>query len=285
MFGVSIDGNCGRNQQAVVLAEQGGAHAKWEKCDWMEYAALTFWLLVIVFSAMGVHRLWSSLIRPKIVNSVLLPGTLVAQLGHILGLLVTGGTVNDTALVKDDDSGEPQTAPEVQTRIPLVGPIVIALLPLAGCVLAIYGVAAYFDSPIVGEISAAASAREIVLPTSFTLFFATLRQMLNLVESLLHAIVSADLASWQTALFLYLVICLTVRMAPLTGNLKGALGAIFLFGIIAFVVGKLFHATPGLLASTWPLITFCVAVSLLLLIVSLMIKGIVALAQTLLSSG
>ena len=251
----------------------------------MEYAALTFWLLVIVFSAMGVHRLWSSLIQPRIVNSVLLPGTLVAQLGHVLGLLVTGGTVNNTALVKDDDSGEPQTAQETQTRIPVVGPIVIALLPLVGCVLAIYWVAAYFDSPILADISAATSAGDVVLPTSFTLFFATLHQTLALVETLLHAIVLADLANWQTVLFLYLVICLTVRMAPLTGNLKGSLGAIFLFGIIAFLLGKLFHATPSLLASVWPLITFCAAISLLLLIVSLLLKGIVGLAQTLLGDG
>ena len=53
----------------------------------MLYAALTFWLLVVMFSAWGVHRLWSGLIKPRAVNFVLLPGTLVAQLGHVLGLL------------------------------------------------------------------------------------------------------------------------------------------------------------------------------------------------------
>jgi hypothetical protein len=44
----------------------------------MLYAALTFWLLIIVFSAWGVHTLLSQLIKPKVVNSILLPGTLVA---------------------------------------------------------------------------------------------------------------------------------------------------------------------------------------------------------------
>ena len=49
----------------------------------MLYAALTFWLLVIVFSAWGVYWLWGRLVKPRVVNTVLLPGTLVAQLGHV----------------------------------------------------------------------------------------------------------------------------------------------------------------------------------------------------------
>ena len=56
----------------------------------MLYAALTFWLLVIVFSAWGVHWLWSQMIKPRAVNTVLLPGTLVAQLGHVLGVAAHG---------------------------------------------------------------------------------------------------------------------------------------------------------------------------------------------------
>ena len=89
----------------------------------MEYAQITFWLVVIVFTALGVHRLWSSLVQPKVVNSILLPGTLVAQLGYVLGLLVTGGTVNNTTLIKDDDSGEPETGEDAKPRVPLIGTI------------------------------------------------------------------------------------------------------------------------------------------------------------------
>ena len=43
------------------------------------YAALTFWLLTVVLIAWGVHRLWCGMARPRVVNAVLLPGTLVAQ--------------------------------------------------------------------------------------------------------------------------------------------------------------------------------------------------------------
>lgn len=247
----------------------------------MEYAALTFWLLVIVFSAMGVHQLWSSLVQPKIVNSVLLPGTLVAQLGHVLGLLITGGTVNNTTLVKDDESGEPETGSDTQTRIPVIGPIFIALLPLAGCAVAIYWVAMYFQSPILAAMTDGADVRGIGLPTSFGLLFAMMRQTVTLVEQLFLVVWNADLHNWRTLLFLYLVICLVVRMAPFTGNLKGSLGAIFVFGLLAFLFGQVTSETPGAIESAWPLINFCVAVSLFLLILSLIVKGAVSLGRTL----
>lgn len=247
----------------------------------MEYAALTFWLIVIVLAAMGVHQLWSSLVQPRIVNSLLLPGTLVAQLGHVVGLLITGGTVNDTSLVKDDDSGEPQTGSDTHSRIPIVGPIVIALLPLVGCAVAIYWVAYYFDSPILARMDTSVSTEAIGLPTTIPLMFQAMRQSLTLVEQFLETMRTSDLSNWKTLLFLYLVICLTVRMAPFTGNLKGSLGAILLFGVIAFLIGQLTSNTAAWLRSAWPLVNFCAAVSLFLLLFSLLLKGTVCLAKTL----
>ncbi len=249
----------------------------------MEYAQLTFWLVVIVFTALGVHRLWSSLVQPKVVNSILLPGTLVAQLGYVLGLLITGGTVNNTTLIKDDDSGEPETGEDAQPRVPLVGTIIIALLPMVGCAVAIYWVSRYFGTSILSAMESSSLAR-LSLPTSLGLFFSMLRQSVSLIEDLVSVVRSQDLTNWRTLLFLYLAICLTVRMAPLTGNIRGALGAILLTGILAFLAGQILSATSGPMGSAWPLITFSVAVLLLLLIISLVVKGMVCLVKTL-SSG
>lgn len=250
----------------------------------MEYAAMTFWLVVIVFTALGVHRLWSSLVQPRIVNSMLLPGTLVAQLGYVLGLLITGGTVNNTSLIKDDESGEPQTGSEEKTRIPVVGTIVIALLPMVGCAVAIYWVSRYFGAEILAGM-AGTSVDRFSLPTSLPLFFATARRGLEMTEQLIAVIRGCNLTDWRTLLFLYLAICLTVRMAPLTGNVRGSLGAILLTGILAFLIGKIFNSGQGPLGSAWPLITFSAAVLLLLLIVSLLLKGLVGLIKTCSGSG
>jgi len=251
----------------------------------MEYASLTFWMLVIVFAALGVHRLWSSLVQPRVVNSLLLPGTLVATIGHVIGMLITGGTVNNTTLVKDDATGEPQTGSgEIKTRVPFVGTVIIALLPMVGCAVAIYWIARYLGSPILAAMEQAPFDR-MLLPTSLPLFFATLRELLTLVERLVNVIRQSDLRNWQTLLFLYLVVCMTVRMAPLSGNVRGALGAILLTGVLAFLIGQATGTAEGsAMGSAWPLVTFCVAVSLLLLILSLLATGAVHLVRTILNA-
>lgn len=243
----------------------------------MEYAAMTFWLLVIVFAALGVHRLWSSLVQPKVVNSILLPGTLVAQLGYVLGLLITGGTVNNTTLIKDDDSGEPETGGDEKPRVPLVGTMIIALLPMVGCAVAIYWTSRYWGSSILNAM-ADTSLASAQLPTTIDMFFAMLRQTVGLVEHLVSVVQRQNLTDWRTLLYLYLVICLTVRMAPLTGNLRGSLAAIALCGVCTFLLGQMM-STASPLASAWPLITFSAAVLLFLLIVSLIIKGLVCLIK------
>jgi hypothetical protein len=121
---------------------------------------------------------------------------------------------------------------------------------------------------------------DVPLPTTLTFFFGLLRQSISLVEQFVKVVSHHDLSNWRTLLFLYLVICLTVRMAPLTGNLRGSLGAIFLTGLIAFIAEQIMSATPGPVTQAWPLITFSVAVLLFLLMVSLLVKGAVCLVKT-----
>jgi len=246
----------------------------------MLYAAMTFWLLVIVFAAYGVFRLWAGLVKPRLINSILLPGTLVAQLGHVLGLLITGGTVNNTSLIKNDDDGAPATDGAVKTRIPVLGPIITALLPILACGLCIYFVVATIGQGITDSASQAPA--ELALPTSVNSFWELLRSAIALAEAVAGAILSSDFNRWQTWLFVYLVICLTVRMAPLPGMQRGAIGAILLLGVCAAVVGV---ASPRLMETTingvWDTLSFAAGSLLILMIVSLLIRGVVGFIRIL----
>ncbi len=248
----------------------------------MLYAALTFWLLVAVFSAWGVHSLWSSMIKPRVVNSILLPGTLVAQLGHVLGLLITGNAVQNTTLMSDDDEGKPQSDAPERTRIPVLGPILIGLLPLVACAACLYVAARFFGDGVLGEISGGAALTvPPELPTTLAGTWALLRESINLVEQLVSAVVRSDWMSWKTALFLYLAVCLTVRMAPFEGNRRGALGAIVLTGLVVGVIATLTLSARQLVLSSWPILSFAVGVLLFLLLLSLAVKGGVELGRIL----
>jgi hypothetical protein len=241
----------------------------------MLYAALTFWLLIIVFTAWGVRKLWSGLIQPKVFNSVLLPGTLIGLLGHVLGLLVTGATIRETTLFKDDETGDPETTSNPKPKIPIIGHVVIGLLPLLACGAGVYITAKYLGGSTVAKIN-----DEIVgpsLPTTFTGFWQLLRDQITLMESTTVAIATADFGNWKNVAFVYLLICLAVRMAPFPGNLRGALGAIVLLGIGGGVASSLFDIADPRVQTGWSVLNLTVAVLLVLLFVSLIIRGLTGL--------
>src|SRR5207249_5250381 len=135
-------------------------------------------------------------------------------------------------------------------RVPLIGTVIIALLPMVGCAIAIYWVSRYLGTSVLHGMETASLAK-LALPTTLPLFFGMLRQSIGLIEQLVGVVRAHDLTDWHNLLFLYLAICLTVRMAPLTGNVRGALGAIFLTGVLAFLVGQILASRPGAVMSAW----------------------------------
>lgn len=237
----------------------------------MLYAALTFWILVAVLLAWSVRELLLGLAKPRILNALLLPGTLVGLVGHVLGLLITGATVRDTALFKDDESGEPATTSDPKPRIPIVGPIIIAMLPLLACAAAIHastkylgrGVASRMKTDIIGP----------VLPTTLGGFWQMLRDLISLTESVLLGILRADLTFWPNLLFVYLLVCLAIRMAPFPGTMRGALGAILLLGGAAAITTSLFAFDAPAVATGWRVLNLTVGCLLLLTLMALLLRG------------
>jgi len=245
----------------------------------MLYAALTLWLLVIVFSAWGVHWLWSRMIKPRAVNTVLLPGTLIAQLGHVLGLLITGNSVRNTSLMGDDEKGEPTADTPDKQRIPVIGPVLVGLLPLVACAACLYLVAETLGRGVV--VAGASAEVPQALPLTLAGIWDLLRTSITVTENMLNAILSSDLLNWANVLFLYLAVCLTVRMTPFEGNRRGAVGAILLSGLVIGLVASLVSAVKGAVLNSWSTLSFAVGMLLFLLLVSLLISGVVGLVRIL----
>ncbi len=245
----------------------------------MLYATLTFWLLTMVLSAWGVHRLWCGITRPRVVNVVLLPGTLVAQLGHVLGVLVTGATVNNTTLIGNDETGDPVTTQNARPRVPVVGPLVIGLLPLLACGGAICLSALYLGEGVLQRLGA--NGAPTSLPTSLSGFWGFLRDGVSLMEALVNAVIRALPGGWRVVVFLYLVVCLSVRMAPFPGGLRGSLGAVLLVGVVLAIVGMFSDALSYHARQSWPVLSLTVGMLLVLLLLSAMVRGATGLVRML----
>ncbi|MFQ5411351.1 MAG: hypothetical protein ACE5EC_03610 [Phycisphaerae bacterium] len=235
----------------------------------MVYAATAVWLMVIVLLAWGVHHLWSGLIRPRTVNLVLLPGTLVAQIGRIVGLLLTGAKINNTALMDDDEKGEPATDSSYEPKIPVFGPVIVGSLPLLATGTAAYYVLTTLGRPIVSTIPHDLIAPE--LPTALAAFWDQLRALLSLTEGTLDAVRHSEMAPWRILLVVYL----TVRMAPFPRNVRGHVGAIAATGGILALAGTISPKPTAIIEQAWPLVSLTVGCLLLLLMISLIARGAV----------
>lgn len=245
----------------------------------MLYAALTFWLLTVVLIAWGVHRLWCGMAQAKVVNAVLLPGTLVAQTGRVFGLLITGAPVRAESLYDFGEGGAAESSSGPATKIPVIGPVVVGLLPLLSC-----GAAIYFVADVLGQHVMANLTTHTVgptLPTTIPGFWQFLRDQITLTESIVTAITSTDFANWKTPAFLYLLTCMAVRIAPVGGNLRGVFGAILILGIGGATIGMLFDIGESRVASAWGILNLTVAMLLCLLMLSLVIRGGIGLAKML----
>ncbi len=244
----------------------------------MLYAAMVFWLLVLVFAAYGTHQLWAGIMKPNVLNVILLPGTVIAQAGRIVGMLVTGAQINNAALLTTADPNKSAKSKATKPKIPVVGPVLVALLPMLACGFAIHMVVTTIGQDV---LTASPESTSNTLPLTFNSLWELLRSTIGVAEHVTSIVLSSDFRSWQTWLFVYLIICLTVSMAPMPGAHRGAIGAVLLIGVLISVMGRFAETSEGTIASLWELLNFSVGCLLCLLLLSLIVRGGVGLFRIL----
>ncbi len=234
----------------------------------MIYATATLWLMITVLLAWGVHHLWSGLVRPRNVNIALAPGSAVVQLAHTIALLLTGATLRNPPKKDDKASGQ---KPLPQSKLPIIGPILAALLPIAALAVVLQLAATHLGATVLGQVPSDLIASE--LPTTTAAFWDQLRNLITLAEMTLQALRSPQAASWQAGLFAYLLISLTVRLAPLPGNAGGHIAAVVTIGLVAWLAGSVSDRLPEMMTRAWPLIALALGTAVLLMMASLAVRG------------
>ena len=243
----------------------------------MIYATACFWLTISVLLAWGVLSLWLGMVKPKTVNIALLPGTLVSMLGRIVALLITGATVQEASLAKDKENAEPSLAADstgsAVPKLPIVGPCVVAMIPMLLLGILIYSVGLRMGNSFLATLPMDRIPRE--LPLSVGDLWDQFRNLTFVSQSLLSAVFKVDGPPWKTIAFVYLLSCFTIRMAPFPGNIRGHLGAVFSAGMLAFLAGSVYPPLPDRIANVWPILVLAVGWLALLLILTLLIRGAV----------
>jgi len=236
----------------------------------MVYASTCLWLVIVVLLADGVYRIWASILRAQVVDGFLLPGTVIQQIGQVVGLLVTGATAGPPPQGKEPNA--PPPAP--QPKIPVVGPIIVALVPMIGLAICIYAVASQLGVGILAKMPKELVERRA--PGTLNAVWDQLRGLITLAEATLNALRNADGNGWKIFLFVYLLHSLSVRLAPLPGKVFNHIGAIAGFGAIAALMGSIIPSLPQTIERSWPVLTLTIGWLTLALLVSLCVKGVVS---------
>lgn len=273
------------------------------------YLALTFWLMVALLQAYAIFKLWQGLVRPRWINLVLLPGTVVAETANFVAAMLTGAPVREARLVSDEPLGEgPDLGADAKKGVPILSPLLMALLPILaglGIIYVLYvtidnsswpadSVVKSFASDVSHQDSVARQVGQTAMvgsgadDTSDHLLAQKLdwrlgswfdlgRDVLTMSQRMIRALPFRDpQKTWPNWLFIYLTACLAIRMVPLRGNLRGGMAAVVLVGVLAYLLG-LIKSVHQAVSGAWTLLAFVIGLLTTLLLLTLLIRGVVAL--------
>ncbi len=247
----------------------------------MIYCTFALWLFAIVFAARGVLKLAGDMVGARAVDWIVLPGTLVAELARYLACLLTGAEFHAGKLVGDEQARQGRSP----RGVPYLTALLTGLLPLAACMGLILLLSMGLDHPVFRSYYVAGVETPKDLPlkidTIWVLLASQVQLMRDVCKALGNTLDNWPWQNWRGWLFQYLMICLTLRMAPGKRPLRPTLAAVAIVAGLTAAVVAIFSEKAAWLERLWPLLSYTWATALLLLAVTLAARGLVALVAVL----
>lgn len=267
----------------------------------MIYAWFTLWLFLIIFTGMGIFRLLARLTKTTALAWILLPGTFVSEIAYIIGCLVTGGEIKRAKIVPEDNAkgeGGDQVATESTPKLKIIGPVLASLVAITACGAGIIAAHSLLGGQVINTfVGIDGKAQQMALaPLSFMTkgkeapgsvkatidrFWDQAHEQVHLLRRMTETLTDLNWKDWRVGLFVYLSICLAVRLSPATRPIRPTLGAAVLIAGIIAGLGLLWTRFENLMQDIWPLLTYTWALLLFLLVVTLLITGVVGLIKIL----
>ena len=247
----------------------------------MIYAAFIMWFFLLIFIGIGVYHIAARLIGGRAVSWILLPGTLISEMAWILGALVTGGEVRKARLIQADGGSAEGTESQGGLKI---GPLVSALLAIVACATAVVLLDRWLGQSVLWAFSVdlAILPREVLpqaLPGSWDAFWQIVSDQPILMKRICETFGELTWSEWQTPVFIYLSVCLAVRLAPARRNLRATLGAVVVLSILIGLTGLVWKDFADSIQNLWRLLTYLYALVLTLLGAMLLAWAAVSLVR------
>ncbi|MFW6155086.1 MAG: hypothetical protein ACOC95_07720 [Planctomycetota bacterium] len=248
----------------------------------MIYVAFAFWLFALIFAARCIVLLWGQMVKPGVLAWILLPGTLATELAFYLASLLSGAEFRlPTAGDGDGDNGGLGVA---SGGVPYLTPLLTGLMPVLVCLGLIVILATRFGGAIFERFALTEAAAPMNLPLlSNATVWDLLGGQVHLLQAAWTALTGA-LAHWpwhapQAWLFHYVMICLIVRMAPLRRPMRPVVFGTAAVAVMISIAVRIVSDGGNWLYDIWPLLSYTWATALLLMALTLAVRGGVALTR------
>lgn len=258
------------------------------------------WLVLTIFLGMGVYVLLTRLAKPVVIAILLFPGTIVSEMAYILGCLLTGGVRQSRVLPESKgDGGQPVT--EGQSKVGFFGPLLASTLAIIACGAAIVTVNHYLGKSVIDQFAPRDKADAVIVKSDGLLppkgsfdekspstgaaavnyFWQMLHSQVDLLKRSTDVMGELKWKNWQVPLFVYLSLCLGVRLSVATRPVRPTLAAVILVAVAIAITGALWEKFSDLLNDIWPLLSYVWGLLLLTLVAALVLSGVVALFRAL----
>jgi hypothetical protein len=250
------------------------------------YAAFVLWLSLILGMGLGVYRLWSQLLRPIWVNWAILPGTVVSEIAYIVGCLITGGEVDQAKLMdggsgsrkKSSSKSEPKSKRRLRTAGSVLA-ILVSILACAGGILVVHHLLGRHVTDQLGSIWSSSGELPEDLPMTWPAFWGQLSHLVHMQRQACEALPRLEWTRWEVVLFVYLSMCLAIRLTPMRGSARQKLAAVLLIAGIVAVVAGLVPQSREAVQTVWPLLTYVWTSLLTVLLASLVLCGAITVIR------
>ncbi|NLF33178.1 MAG: hypothetical protein GX591_20115 [Planctomycetes bacterium] len=222
------------------------------------------------------------MVKPRVLAWILLPGTLTTELAFYLASLLSGA---EFRLPKSGEKADGKGGLGVASGgVPYLTPLLTGLMPVLACMALILVLVTRFGGAVFERFSLTQAAAPMNLPllTSSTIWDVLIGQV-HLLQGA-WAAVTGVLADWpwnapQAWLFQYLVVCLIVRMAPVRRPMRPVLFGTAVVAIVISLAVQILSVGGNWLYDIWPLLSYAWATALLLMALTLAVRGGVALTR------
>ncbi|MFH1366482.1 MAG: M50 family metallopeptidase [Patescibacteria group bacterium] len=177
----------------------------------ISYLIFFSWFFLLVFLSFLISKLWSRIFPGRKFRYFVAPGVIVHEFSHALACLLTGAKVTRISLFAPEGG----FVEHGRSRFGFFGAALIAMAPIFGITLFLWLLAYWFGFSFDFQTIEFSSD---ILGNFKSLFFSA------------WDLVKSGAADWHFWIFVYLVISLSVSLAPSKQDFKNAfLGLLFLF--------------------------------------------------------